>query len=238
MIGLAWLAVWSMVSRRPDMRKLPPPIEAASPGPRLGDAPLWAFMCLYALGALPLGFVLYSASLYLSHPLGCSQAFIGKVLWIPPLGWEAGYFVWGWLGDRAARRGQSRLAALRRMLACCAALALALAAVPWLPNVAAVMLGMFLAMFAAAGFIVLSVAYATDVYSADHAGLIAGAGAGSWSAMVAVTMPLFGHLFDLHRYSEAFWIAAAIPLAGYLGWLALSKVGHALACPDHKDALE
>jgi len=111
------------------------------------------------------------------------------------------------------------------MLACCAALALALAAVPWLPNVAAVMCGMFLAMFAAAGFIVLSVAYATDVYSADHAGLIAGAGAGSWSAMVAVTMPLFGHLFDLHRYSAAFWIATAIPVAGYLGWLAISMRG-------------
>jgi ACS family hexuronate transporter-like MFS transporter len=88
------------------------------------------------------------------------------------------------------------------------------------------MLGMFLAMFAAAGFIVLSVAYATDVYSADHAGLTAGAGAGSWSAMVAVTMPLFGHLFDLHRYSEAFWIAAAIPLVGYLGWLWLSRAAN------------
>ena len=225
MIGLAWLAVWAMVSRRPDMRKRPAPIEAASPGPRLGDAPLWAFMCLYALGALPLGFVLYSASLYLAHPLGCSQALIGKVLWIPPLGWEAGYFVWGWLGDRAARRGQPRLAALRRMLACCTAITLVFAAVPWLPNVAAVMLGMFLAMFAASGFIVLSVAYATDVYSADHAGLIAGAGAGSWSAVVAVTMPLFGHLFDLHRYSAAFWIATAIPLAGYLGWLALGSRG-------------
>jgi ACS family hexuronate transporter-like MFS transporter len=225
MIGLAWLAVWAMVSRRPDMRKRPAPTEAKSPGPRLGDAPLWAFMCLYALGALPLGFVLYSASLYLAHPLGCSQALIGKVLWIPPLGWEAGYFVWGWLGDRAARRGQPRTAALRRMLACCAAITLAFAAVPWLHNVAAVMLGMFLAMFAASGFIVLSVAYATDVYSADHAGLIAGAGAGSWSAMVAVTMPLFGHLFDVHRYSAAFWIAAAIPVAGYLGWLALSSRG-------------
>ena len=223
LIGLAWLAVWAMVSRRPDMRKRPAPIEAASPGPRLGDAPLWAFMCLYALGALPLGFVLYSASLYLAHPLGCSQAFIGKVLWIPPLGWEAGYFVWGWLGDRAARRGQPRVAALRRMLTCCAALTVAFAVVPWLSNVAAVLLGMFVAMFAASGFLVLSIAYATHVYSAEHAGLIAGVGAGSWSAMVAVTMPLFGHLFDVHRYSTAFWIATAIPLAGYLGWLALSS---------------
>ena len=65
----------------------------------------------------------------------------------------------------------------------------------------------------------------TDVYSADHAGVIAGAGAGSWSAAVAMTMPLFGHLFDLHRYSAAFWIATAIPVAGYLGWLALSSRG-------------
>jgi ACS family hexuronate transporter-like MFS transporter len=225
LIGLAWLAVWAMVSRRPDVRKVSVATPAATPGPRLNDAPLWAFMCLYAMGALPLGFVLYSASLYLAHPLGRSQEFIGKVLWIPPLGWEAGYFLWGWLSDRAARRGQPRVAALGRMLAWCAALSLALGAVPWLPNVASVMLGMFLAMFAASGFIVLSVAYATDVYSAGHAGLIAGAGAGSWSAMVAVTMPLFGHLFDLHRYSAAFWIATAIPLAGYVGWLALSSRG-------------
>jgi hypothetical protein len=57
-------------------------------------------------------------------------------------------------------------------------------------------------------------------------------------AAAAVAMPLFGHLFDLHRYSAAFWMAAAIPLAAYLGWLWLTKVGHALACPDHKDALE
>jgi ACS family hexuronate transporter-like MFS transporter len=111
------------------------------------------------------------------------------------------------------------------MLTCCAALSLAFALVPRLSSVAAVMSGMFVAMFAASGFIVLSVAYATDVYSADHAGLIAGAGAGSWSAMVAMTMPLFGHLFDLRRYSAAFWIAAAIPAAGYLGWLALSRRG-------------
>jgi hypothetical protein len=44
--------------------------------------------------------------------------------------------------------------------------------------------------------------------------------------MVAVTMPLFGRLFDLHWYSEAFWIAAAIPLAGYLGWLWLSRAAN------------
>src|SRR5437867_3761084 len=79
---------------------------SASDGPSLRHRSLWAFMFAYALGALPVGFVLYSSALYLAGPLHCTQEFIGKVLWIPPLGWEIGYFVWGWLADRhpGARR--------------------------------------------------------------------------------------------------------------------------------------
>ena len=53
-------------------------------------------------------------------PSARTQAFIGKVLWIPPLGWEVGYFVWGWLTDRGLRQAGSRRAGLRRMLAWCA----------------------------------------------------------------------------------------------------------------------
>jgi len=66
------------------------------------------------------------------------------------------------------------------------------------------------------------VAYAMHVYAADSAGLIAGTGAGSWSLLVALTMPLFGRLFDQHRYAVAFWIAASVPVLGYFGWRWLS----------------
>ncbi|HWB85770.1 MAG TPA: MFS transporter [Bryobacteraceae bacterium] len=219
LIGLAWLALWSVISRRPDIRKRYLTAGSASPAPSLRDTRLWAFMCAYALGALPLGFVLYSASLYLGSALGCSQKLIGELLWIPPLGWEVGYFVWGWICDREFRPGASRLPALRRLLTICAVLSLPFALVPRLRGVGLVMLAMFFAMFVAAGFVILSIAYATDVYSAEHAGVIAGAGAGSWSAVVAVMMPLFGRLFDLRHYAAAFPIAAAIPIAGYVGWL-------------------
>ena len=40
---------------------------------------------------------------------------------------------------------------------------------------------------------------------------------------VAIVMPLFGKLFDLHAYAAAFWIATAAGLCGYLGWLWLSR---------------
>jgi ACS family hexuronate transporter-like MFS transporter len=216
-IGLAWLGMWAVLSRRPDIRKRAP-VASSTPPPRFRDPQLWAFMSAYALGAVPLGFVLYNASLYLAHPLGRSQAFIGKVLWVPPLGWEVGYFVWGWAADRALRRCLPRVPSLGRMLTLCVVLNFAFAAVPSLSNVWAVLGLMFLAMFVASGFVVLAVAYATHVYSADHAGLIAGVGAGSWSAAVALVMPLFGRLFDQHQYRLAFWIATVFPILGYAGW--------------------
>jgi ACS family hexuronate transporter-like MFS transporter len=216
LIGMAWLALWAVVGGRPDIRERRHPGKAAIAPPRFRDARLWAFMAAYALGALPLGFVLYASSLYLANPLGCSQELIGRILWIPPAGWEAGYFFWGWLADR-------KRASFSWMMGSCAGLSLVLAAIPWMSNLAAVMAGFFLAMFVAAGFVVLSVAYATQVYSSDHAGLIAGAGAGSWSFLVAVMMPLLGRFFDLQRYEYAFCIVSAIPISGYIFWRILSR---------------
>jgi len=37
---------------------------------------------------------------------------------------------------------------------------------------------------------------------------------------VAVVMPVFGRLFDSGAWAGAFALAAAIPLGGYLLWLA------------------
>jgi ACS family hexuronate transporter-like MFS transporter len=217
LIGALWLAMWAVISRRPDIRETPVRSAADSAGgPSLRHRSTWAFMCAYALGALPVGFVLYSASLYLAGPLHCTQEFIGKVLWIPPLGWEIGYFVWGWLSDRYP-------GARRRLMTACGLLNLAFAAVPLVDHTLAVLLLMFLAMFVASGFVVLSMVYATEVYSSGHAGLIAGAGAGSWSAVLAVVMPVFGRMFDQHHYATAFWIATAVPVLGWAGWMALSK---------------
>jgi ACS family hexuronate transporter-like MFS transporter len=234
LIGAAWLAAWSVISRRPDIRQSTYIEKDPGHRPSLRDPELWAFMSAYALGALPLGFVLYCASLYLAHPLGRSQEFIGKVLWIPPLGWEVGYFVWGWIADRSLRDGNSRLVSLRRMLTSCILLNVLFATIPWLSNLSAVLGVMFLAMFVAAGFVVISVAYATYIYSANHAGLIAGAGAGSWSFVVALTMPYFGRLFDLHRYAQAFVTAAAIPVLGWIAWRALASRRPHIQIPEKR----
>jgi ACS family hexuronate transporter-like MFS transporter len=225
MIGAAWLLLWAFVSKRPEMRK--PAVLHASGGPRLRfrDLRAWAFMCLYAFGALPLAFVIYGAAIYLNQVVGKSQADIGKVLWIPPLGWEAGYFFWGTISDRMARAGRMNLRTLRTLLAALTLLSLPLAAAPFGQSYPLLLFQFFFAMFAAAGFIILSMAYATHTFSSGHAGLIAGLGAGSWSAMVALVMPALGRLFDLKQYNTAFACAALFPILGFVLWWVCASLG-------------
>ena len=72
-----------------------------------------------------------------------------------------------------------------------------------------------------------SIAYATHVFAPGHSGLIAGIGAGSYGAIVALTMPLFGRLFDIGRYDVAFAIAALLPAIGYAGWAWINRAARA-----------
>ena len=220
-VGALWLAGWAILSRGPAMAAHAAPRES---GVALGwkDRDVWAFIAAYSLGAFPLGFVLYQAAIYLSAVLHQSQVEIGKVLWIPPLGWETGYFFWGWIVDRFARAGAAA-GALRKQFWLLTALSLPLAVAPRIHSLAATMALMFFAMFITAGFIIGSVAHVTHVYSTRYSGLIAGLGAGSWSALVALLMPGIGRLFDLQLYGTAFLLTSLTPALGLLLWISLKK---------------
>jgi len=234
-VGALWLLPWMALAPRKDsvavipensasLKIMPKPAPASlSRAPQWTDARLWGYIALYALGALPLGFVLYETSLYLSAVLHKSQEQIGHVLWIPPFGWEAGYFFWGWITDRVARSG-NRHGGIGRQFLLLTLLSLPLAVVPRIDSFGWIMALLFFEMFIAAGFIIGSVAYATAYYSTHHAGLIAGIGAGSWSALVALVMPGMGRLFDLHAYQTAFSLAALFPILGYAAWRGLSRL--------------
>jgi MFS transporter, ACS family, hexuronate transporter len=208
LVGLAWLALWAVIARQ-----IPALPESSREDTRLrfNDRRLWALMSAYALGGLPLAFVIYGAAIYLTKVHGLSQVGLGALLWIPPLGWEVGYFFWGWVADRTRGR-------FRGVFLAMTVLSLPLVVVPRAEPVWLVMFGLFFAMFVAAGFVIFAIAYATEVFSVSQAGLIAGAGAGSWSAVVALVMPVFGRLFDQARYDAAFSLAAIFPLLGYIGW--------------------
>jgi ACS family hexuronate transporter-like MFS transporter len=209
--GLVWILAWRIVGR--GVSHTGSSFSFATM-PKFWDRRFWALVCAYGLGALPLAFCIYAVPIYLSKVMGQSQATIGKLLWIPPLGWEVGYFVWGWIADRVSP-GTVRPIGLMALLTL---LSLPLGLVPFTASIATAMMAFFFAMFVAAGFVILALRYGMGVYSSEHVALVAGIGAGSWSAIVALTMPVIGHLFDLGMYAKAFDLVIAIPLVGFAGW--------------------
>lgn len=221
-VGAAWLLLWVVLSRREDIRKAPKIAVMRSDGPGFRDPRVWAFIAAYAMGAFPSGFVLYQSSIYLTAAFAKSQVEIGKVLWIPPLGWEIGYFFWGWATDRFSGAGAS-IPAMRRQFLLLMVLSLPLLLIPYVPSYGLALAMMCFAMFITSGFIIGAVAYATHHFSTDHAGFVAGLGAGSWSLVIALVMPWVGKLFDLHRYDAAFLMAALFPVAGCAVWSVCSR---------------
>jgi ACS family hexuronate transporter-like MFS transporter len=220
LLGALWVLWWLALSRRADVRKIqaaPSPDDSGKP--RLSDPRFWAYLLSYSLGALPLGFVVYSAAIYLNRTLGIPQRTIGAVLWIPPLGSEIGVFFWGWLADRMPG---SPLLVVRRLLPIAMLLSLPLAATGWSKSFPLVMAHLFFAMFVAAAFQILPLIYGTEVFSRDYAGYLGGVASGSYGAGLAVLMPLFGRLFDLHQYNLAFGLASVCPVLGYLCWRVIS----------------
>ncbi|BDC50149.1 hypothetical protein F183_A24650 [Bryobacterales bacterium F-183] len=216
-IGTLWILYWRLLSRRPDLAQLPQQTAAAEPATlNWRDSRIWAFMCCYGIAGFPLAFILYHASLYFVQGMGRTQNEMSKVLWIPPLGWEIGYFFWGWVTDRFGL-------SLRLQAITLAALMTPLAAIPYVTSYPASLALMFLAMFAGAGFIINAMAYATRELPSRRAGLIAGIGAGSWSAVLAVLAPGFGRLFDLRNYPLAFALATAVSIGGAVAFIALAK---------------
>lgn len=219
-IGALWILIWVALTQVARIGRQAASTRSSAPLPSLRDRRLWSFMVLYAMGSLPLAFVLYGAAIYLGRAMNQSQATIGKLLWIPPLGWEIGYYVWGWIVDRTGMKQTGRFGGLFFLLAL---LSLPLALATHIPSAVGTMALMSFAMFIAAGFIISTVAYGTAAFTTEHSGLLAGLSAGAWSAMVALVMPVFGRLFDQRNWDGAFALAAVFPLLGWVLWRGLSQ---------------
>jgi len=223
-VGALWLVLWRFMGPPGQRRERAP---KKLPLPALTDTRLWGFMMLYAFGALPLAFPLYAAPLYLSKAMGLSQALIGKLIWLPPLGWELGYFFAGWACDRTAR--QERIASwLQPFAVGFTLLALPLGATAMIPELLwGVMALLTLTMFAAGGMVVVALRYGSNAFP-GRSGVVAGIGAASWSALVAFVMPLIGRYFDHGEYANAFRLVAVFPIIGLAGWRLLSFTRSAL----------
>jgi MFS transporter, ACS family, hexuronate transporter len=233
LFGAAWLLLWGIISRdaRLDHTRPDPGDRGDADIPRLADPSVVGFMSAYAFGGLPLGFVLYGAPIHLGRGLGYDQATLGHVLWIPPLGWEVGFFFWGWVVDRAAAKGRLGPAFFRRVFPSLAVVGAPLILAGIVRSLPIVLALLFLGMFASAGFVIVSLAEVTRRHSPRHGAYLAGLGAGSWSGLMTLAMLVFGPLLDRKAYPVAYALAAGSFAIAWLGWSFASRRVSAAGAP-------
>ena len=212
-LALVWLVIWLVTV---DPSSFPNKTRTAQrmAFPNMGERRFWSLVASYALGALPVGAITYMTPLYLSRAFGLTPAELGFVLWIPPAGLEAGYFFWGWIADRF-ERASPRPAWL---IALMALLALPLIAVHWFNSVPIAIALLSFTLFASGGLVVVTLRTGALAYPHDQRSMVAGIASSSFSAAVALTLPICGRLFDQQQFSTAFTFVAVLPIIGATIW--------------------
>lgn len=218
LVGLWWLVLWIVLSGR--YHFMPVAQRGKTPSLKWTDPRIWAFLA-GETGAFPQAIVIYWGANYLSSLFHKGQTEIGYVLWLPPLGWEVGYFFWGWIVDRLLNGGRS-IPAMRKQFVLLLILSLTICVTPQIKSFPLTLAMMFASMFVSSGFIICGTAYATCQLP-DHPALIGGTGAACSAALGIAIMPIFGHLFDLHLYQEVFLLAALFPVGGVITWVFLTR---------------
>jgi sugar phosphate permease len=157
--------------------------------------------------------------LYLSRALKLSQKDIGHLVWIPTIGWQLGYYFWGWVSDRLVKNETRPV----KVLLLLSVLALPSAFVTVFHSWEAVLALFLWAMFVGDGFIVMGLHIGSRVWTKDEAGLAGGIGGGAWSAVLAVVLPLYGAWIDSRNFTPIFVTMSLLPLAGTLLFILLSR---------------
>jgi predicted MFS family arabinose efflux permease len=184
--------------------------------PSMRERRFWSLVASYALGAVPVGAIIYLTPLYLSRAFGLTPAQLGFVLWIPPAGLEAGYFFWGWVADRYERASPRPVWLIVLM----ALLVMPLAVVHLFGSAPLAIAVLTTSLFATGGLVVVTLRTGALAYPHDQRSMAAGIASSSFSAAVALTLPICGHLFDAHMYTTAFAFVSILPIVGAVIWWA------------------
>jgi len=81
---------------------------------------------------------------------------------------------------------------------------------------------MALATFVAGGFQIVAPKVGSFSYPQERAAMMTGISSGVFSLVNATLLPIIGRMFDMQRWSAAFWLVALCPAVGVAIWLVLS----------------
>src|SRR6266446_3084969 len=218
LLGVAWILLWLAVARPPYLPKREhTPKKITWPNPL--ERRFWALVSSYALPAVAPGPILTIIPLYLTRGMHVSQAELSGILWMPPLAWAIGYFVWGWVADRFAADNPRPV----WLFALLTVFSLAFGLTTWTSSVMLAMLLISWGAFIGGGFQMVALKVGSYAFPREQAAMMSGIASASFALANALLSPRLGRLLDQQQYALMFWIIALCPLIGVLGWVFLSR---------------
>src|SRR5205085_8572482 len=121
---------------------------------------------------------------------------------------------WGFIADRFERASPRPVWLILLM----ALLVLPLSAVHLFNSASASIALLTFTLFASGGLVVVTLRTGALAYPHDQRSMAAGIASSSFSAAVALTLPICGYLFDRRLYTPAFALVALLPIVGTTIW--------------------
>jgi predicted MFS family arabinose efflux permease len=99
-----------------------------------------------------------------------------------------------------------------------ATLCLPLTTITWFHSAPIAIALLAFTLFASGGLVVVTLRTGALAYPPNQRSTAAGIASSSFSASVAITLPMCGRMFDAHRYDQAFLLVGLLPVMGTIIW--------------------
>ncbi len=215
MLGLVWLPIWWIVSRRIPARDAGRHTSAVGVAEILRDRRLWGLVVANALVMTLYTLWTNWTTIYLVQERGLTEMAANRqYAWIPPVFATLGGFCGGWLAFRAIRAGKAVLAARMNVCWVSAIVLLATALVPLAPSngwaVAAISLSFFWCLAISTNLYAMPI----DWFGAGRAAFGVAAITSSFGLMTALISPAIGSVVDHFGFPPVCIVMAMLPLIG------------------------
>jgi ACS family hexuronate transporter-like MFS transporter len=213
--GLLWIPLWNWVARKAPYEAPPEKSVSLRSSQILRDRLLWGFVAANILSMTTYTLWTNWTTIFLvqAHRLTLVEA--AWLAWIPPVFFNLGGLLGGWLSLRWMRSG---LGAIPSRMRACLASALALlatAAVPWAPGAGLAVATICLSAFWSSAMSVNLYTLPLDVYGARHAAFTVSMLTSAYGVMQTAFSPLIGRLIDDYGFGPVCVLFSVLPLAGY-----------------------
>lgn len=236
-VGLGWLPLWWAATRGPEARAAlevrTPPAGDPPPGWRelLGDRAVWRAVAAVVASAPVVGLVLQFGAKILVAQHGITQTDVRTYLWLPPLAFDAGAILFGFLATRTRTVGGPDARGIRHpppraLFLAASSLALAIGAIfvstsPWQTTAACAV-----ALAGGGGMYALATADMLSRVSPHSVAAAGGITAAAQSLALIVAFPLVGRAAQSQGTYGPIAVALALWLIpGVLVWLGVDPRG-------------